>query len=46
MFDLPVGAQIAIGGDDAVERSHNDSRYANTLAEAFITPPDPGQFST
>jgi len=46
VFDLPVGAQIAIGGDDAVERSHNDSRYANTLAEAFITPPDPGQFST
>ena len=43
VFDLPVGGQIAIGGDDPVERSHNDSPYANTLAEAFITPPDPGQ---
>jgi len=42
VFDEPVGGQIAIGGDDAVERSHNDSRRANTLAEAFITPPPPG----
>jgi len=44
VFDLPVGGQIAIGGDDPVERSHNDSRQANTMAEAFITPPSAGQF--
>jgi len=42
VFDEPVGGQIAIGGDDIVERSNNDSRRANTLAEAFVTPPDPG----
>jgi len=42
VFDEPIGSQIATGGDDATERSHNDSRYANTLAEAFITPPLPG----
>lgn len=43
VFDEAVGGDIAVGGDDAAERSHNDTRNANTLAEAFITPPDPGQ---
>lgn len=46
VFDEPIGSQISIGGDDPVERSHNDSRYANTLAEAFITPPSPGFISS
>jgi len=42
VYDEPIGGDIAIGGDDAVERAHNDSRRANTMAESFITPPDPG----
>ena len=45
VYDEPIGGQIAIGGDDFVERSHNDSRRANTMAEAFITPPNPGYVS-
>jgi len=42
VFDEPVGGNIAVGGDDFVERSNNDSRRANTMAEAFVTPPNPG----
>lgn len=43
VFDFNTGGAIAVGGDDAVERSNNDDPIANTLAEAFLIPPEPGQ---
>lgn len=43
VFDFSTGGDpIAVGGDDESERSNNDSPLANTLAEAFIVPPEPG----
>lgn len=43
VYDFPVGDAIAVGGDDAMERGNNDSPLANTLSEAFVQPPEPGQ---
>ncbi len=43
VFDFPIGGPIAVGGEDASERSNNDDPAANTMAEAFLTPPEPGE---
>jgi len=43
VYDFPIGDAIAVGGDDAMERANNDSPLANTMAEAFVQPPEPGQ---
>lgn len=46
VFDFSTGSTpIAVGGDDAVQRSNNDSPIANTLAESFVVPPEPGASS-
>lgn len=43
VFDFSTGSDpIAVGGDDASERSNNDSPLANTMAEAYLQPPEPG----
>ena len=46
VFDnVPSGTtDIAVGGDDLVERSNNDSPLSNTFAEAFLIPPGAGEF--
>lgn len=44
VYDFSTGGEpIAVGGDDLSERSNNDSPVANTMTEAFLTPPVPGQ---
>lgn len=43
VYDFSTGSTpISVGGDDAVERANNDSGVANTLAESFVVPPEPG----
>lgn len=46
VFDnVPSGTtDIAVGGDDLVERSNNDSPLNNAFSESFITPPGAGEF--
>ena len=44
VYDFSTGSDpIAVGGDDAMERGNNDSPLANTMTEAFVQPPNPGQ---